>query len=45
MSDRREKPVKSEEPSLSNCCQIRRAKLKELQDAGQDPFHHHQAMT
>ena len=31
-----------EQPSLSEQRLIRRAKLKELQDAGQDPFADHQ---
>ena len=37
MSEEKKNP-QQEEPSLSELLQIRRAKLKELQDAGEDPF-------
>lgn len=37
MSEEKNVP-QQEEPSLSELLQIRRAKLKELQDAGEDPF-------
>ena len=37
MSEEKKKP-QQEEPSLSSLLQIRRDKLKELQDAGEDPF-------
>ena len=38
MSEEKKNPQSQEEPSLSELLQIRRAKLKELQDAGEDPF-------
>ena len=37
MSEEKKNP-RQEEPSLSELLQIRRAKLRELQDAGEDPF-------
>ena len=38
MAEQKNAPAPQEEQSLSELLQIRRAKLKELQDAGQDPF-------
>ena len=38
MAEQKNAPAPQEEQSLSELLQIRRAKLKELQNAGQDPF-------
>ena len=40
MSEEKKNPQSQEEPSLSELLQIRRAKLKELQDAGAVSYTH-----